>query len=578
MTWALAAWEIYVVTGDRDWLEYAYDVIKASAAADLKTVHNRVTGLIRGESSFLDWREQTYPRWMDPRDIYTSQNLGTNAVHCRTYEILAEMAEILGNSGDKYREAAEAIKTGMNTYLWLPDKGYYGQYLYGRNFLSLSPKSESLGEALAVLFNIADKLQQNQIIERTPVLTFGIPCIYPQIPDIPPYHNNGIWPFVCAYWTWAAGKATNMIAVEHGIASIYRPAVLFLTNKENMVAATGDYMGTEINSDRQLWSVAGNLALVYRVFFGMSFTPDALTLAPVIPEAYGGTRMLKNFRYRDAMFTITVKGFGSEIASIVMDGKPTGSAIIPGDIKGEHHLEITMANDDQSLRPINLVENGFSPETPVVSISDAYLHWGVTDAAATYLIYQNGELLGEDSTGTFPLPQETYYGEYQVLVVDKNGTQSFLSEPIDYVPADNIPVQVQPKHKSVQRRYPGYSGKGYVELLKDKNQRVRFVAKIQEPGRYSIDFRYANGHGPINTNNKCAIRTLLLNGEIIGAVVLPQRGVQNWADWGYSNALAVYLSKGKHELSLAFIDANNNMNQEVNSALLDHVRLTLLPN
>ncbi|GAI75469.1 unnamed protein product, partial [marine sediment metagenome] len=274
MIWALAAWEIYTVTGDRDWLEYAYGVIKTSAESDLKVVHNQATGLVHGESSFLDWREQTYPRWMDPKDIYTSQNLGTNAVHYRTYEILAEMADILGDSGGQYLGIATSIKKGMNTYLLMPDKGYYGQYLYGRNYLSLSPRSESLGEALAVLFDIADEPQQRQIIERMPVLTFGTPCIYPQIPNIPPYHNNGIWPFVCAYRTWAAAKVANMNAVEHGLASIYRPAALFLTNKENMIASTGDYMGTEINSDRQLWSVAGNLAMVYRILLGMSFTPD----------------------------------------------------------------------------------------------------------------------------------------------------------------------------------------------------------------------------------------------------------------------------------------------------------------
>ncbi len=576
MIWALAAWEIYTVTGDRDWLEYAYGVIKTSAESDLKVVYNRATGLVHGESSFLDWREQTYPRWMDPKDIYTSQNLGTNAVHYRTYEILAEMADILGDSGDQYLGIAASIKKGMNTHLLMPDKGYYGQYLYGRNYLSLSPRSESLGEALAVLFDIADEPQQRQIIERMPVLTFGTPCIYPQIPNIPPYHNNGIWPFVCAYRTWAAAKVANMNAVEHGLASIYRPAALFLTNKENMVASTGDYMGTEINSDRQLWSVAGNLAMVYRILFGMSFTPDALTLAPAIPKVYGGTRSLKNFRYRDALLTITIQGFGSEIASVEMDGKLIQNATIPGDIKGEHHFQITMANDDYNSQPINLVGNKFSPATPSVSISEADLRWETTDATTTYFVYQNGELLGKCSNGTFPMPYEKDHREWQVLAVDEGNSQSFLSEPVDYIPLETIRVEVQPKQKNVLNHHSGYSGKGYIELVKAKDQKIRFVAKIKQPGLFSIDFRYANGHGPINTNNKCTIRTLTLDGEIVGPVVLPQRGVQNWTNWGYSNAHVVYLSKGRHELSLAFTDANNNMNQEVNSALLDHVRLTLL--
>ncbi len=69
-----------------------------------------------------------------------------------------------------------------------------------------------------------------------------------------------------SYYTWAAAKTGNSLAVEHGLASIYRSTGMFLTNKENMVAQNGNSLGTEINSDRQLWSVAGNLATFYRVF------------------------------------------------------------------------------------------------------------------------------------------------------------------------------------------------------------------------------------------------------------------------------------------------------------------------
>ena len=87
-----------------------------------------------------------------------------------------------------------------------------------------------------------------------------------------------------------------------------RSTALFLTNKENFVADNGSPSGTVVNSDRQLWSVAGSLAMVYRVFFGMEFAVDSLHLQPVIPEALGGTRTLTNFHYRHAVLSITVKG------------------------------------------------------------------------------------------------------------------------------------------------------------------------------------------------------------------------------------------------------------------------------
>ena len=55
----------------------------------------------------------------------------------------------------------------------------------------------------------------------------------------------------------AAARSGNEEAVMSSIASIYRPAALFLTNKENFVADNGDYKGTEINSSNMLWSLSG---------------------------------------------------------------------------------------------------------------------------------------------------------------------------------------------------------------------------------------------------------------------------------------------------------------------------------
>ncbi|MEO6829585.1 MAG: hypothetical protein ABI164_07220, partial [Acidobacteriaceae bacterium] len=73
--WGLAAWEIYLVTGDHEWLQQSYAVLRNSVLDDEHVVLDPATGLANGESSFLDWREQTYPRWMEPADIYASKAL-----------------------------------------------------------------------------------------------------------------------------------------------------------------------------------------------------------------------------------------------------------------------------------------------------------------------------------------------------------------------------------------------------------------------------------------------------------------------------------------------------------------------
>lgn len=125
----MAAWEIYKATGDQAWLDEVYPIIKNSLEDDYKTIYDAKFGLYSGESSFLDWREQTYPKWMDNRDIYGSHNLGTNVVHYQAHRILAEMAKLKGEDGKIYNDRADAIKRGINEYFWMKNKGYYG-YIY----------------------------------------------------------------------------------------------------------------------------------------------------------------------------------------------------------------------------------------------------------------------------------------------------------------------------------------------------------------------------------------------------------------------------------------------------------------
>jgi hypothetical protein len=95
-------------------------------------------------------------------------------------------------------------------------------------------------------------------------------------------------------------------------------------------------------------------------------------------------------------------------------------------------------------------------------------------------------------------------------------------------------------------------------------------------GRYAIDARYANGSGPINTGDKAAIRSLLVDGARIGSLVMPHRGVDLWTDWGYSSAIMTWLEAGSHTITLAYTAVDRNMNGANNKALVDHLRLTRL--
>lgn len=575
IVWATAAWEVYKVTGDQKWLESSYVIIKNSIGDDYSVAYDYETGLVRGESSFLDWREQTYPRWMQPADIYESESLGTNAVHYQANVILSEMAQLLNHEevAAKHKVLAEKIKTGINNYLWMREKGYYAQYIYGRNFKIQSPRAEALGEALCVLFGIADAEKQQSIIASTPVTAYGISCIYPQIPGIPPYHNDAVWPFVQSYWALASAKVGNSVSVMESIAAIDRPAALFLTNKENFVAENGDFAGTQINSSNMLWSLSGSLGIIHKLIFGIEFQADKLVFHPFVPEQISGKRSLTNFKYRNAILDIEMENYGNTIASFTLDGKASKPEI-PPTLKGKHRIQIVMGMSAKIDPAMTKKANYFSPDTPSVAFKNEELSWATIENATQYQILKNGKVFEKTSKNTFKITPSNY-AEFQVIAVDANGIGSFASEPVVVAkPGATAIYEAEDFTVKANFSYQGFTGKGFSETSKTVHSKIEFPITVNTSGMYAIDFRYANGNGPTNTENKCAIRSLKEKDKFLGTLVFPQRGVQEWSNWGFSNTVKVYLEKGKHTLTLLLDAPDENMNGAINQAMLDYLRLT----
>lgn len=580
MIWATAAWELYKVTGDKDWLQQAYIIIKNSIEADLNTCYDKETGLVKGESSFLDWREQTYPKWMQPVDIAESECLGTNAVHYQANIVLSKMASLLNKKSvaAKHLRIADKIKTGINKYLWQPQKKYYGQFLYGRNYKILSPRSEALGEALSVVFGIADSEQQKQIVSNTPLSDFGISCIFPQIPNIPPYHNNAVWPFVQTYWLWAAAKTGNEKSAMESIAAIYRPEALFATNKENFVAENGDFLGTQINSDNMLWSLSGSISIVHKVLFGIRFNEKSLSFEPFVPKELKGKRTLSNFKYRGAVLNIEMQGYGNVVKQFIVDGKAFAKNELSSAIKGTHSIKIILANNDLTFQKINKVNNYTTLATPDVVVERRKLKWQKDKTATAFKILRNGKPIKTITANKFPVANNAY-SEYQVIAIDENGFESFASEPVVVVPGSHVKkYEVEDYAPKANYNYDGYSGNGFTEISLEKNTSVTIPIEVKINGLYALDFKYANGNGPTNTENKCAIRSLKVDGKMIGTALFPQRGKDEWSNWGFSNSVKLNLAKGKHTVTLFYEDSNENMNEEINQAMLDYMRLIELGN
>lgn len=561
VTWSLAAWEVYVVTGDKQWLQRSYDIICNTIRDDEKVVIDPTTGLAHGETTFLDWREQTYPRWLEPIDIYDAEALGTNAVYYRTYRILADMAKELNQPSKEWSDKADRLRLAINEHFWMKDKGNYGQYLYGRVWKTLSPRSDALAESLCMLFDIADPSQQDQILSNQAMLPYGIPTVFPDSLNIPAYHNKTVWPFVQSFWNLAAARRENGDALVYGLASTYREAAVFLSNKENLMSDTGIDEGTVLNSDRQLWSVAGDLAMSYRLFFGMDFAADGLHLQPVVPEAFKGDRLLSNFHYRNSVLSIEVRGFGSNIRAIAMDSE-RGSSFIPADLTGNHSIVIDLDNQPLRSFKLNLAKSTMAPDTPQPRREGNVIFWKAIKGVSQYQAYRNGTTVGPVLAGTsFTISEDKKFVEYQIAAISDAGTVSFLSLPIA---SGDEPIRVSVASGSAP----------FITLDSKTTSGLKVDWDVPTAGKYELTFNYANGNGPINTDNKCAVRTLFVDGKEIGPVVLPQRGINAWNNWGWSNDSLLDMAAGKHVFELRMQHEDSNMNGDVNTARIDALRFT----
>jgi hypothetical protein len=226
------------------------------------------------------------------------------------------------------------------------------------------------------------------------------------------------------------------------LAAIYRPAALFLTNKENFVADNGDFAGTVINSSNMLWSLSGNLSMVHRLIFGIEFQPAKLVFHPFVPKALRGNRSLNNFKYRNATLNISMEGFGNTIQSFLLDGKKLAVAEISENLKGEHNIKIVLVNNNSRSSSINKVENHVSPSTPLADYSANTISWQRMADVAYYRLLKNGSPFAKTNQAEIKVSNDAY-AEYQLIAIDNEGFESFASEPLVVTPAQSVACMKQ---------------------------------------------------------------------------------------------------------------------------------------
>lgn len=211
--------------------------------------------------------------------------------------------------------------------------------------------------------------------------------------------------------------------------------------------------------------------------------------------------------------------------------------------------------------------------TPKSVMGAATLTWPAVKGAVQYKVLKDGVGIAVIKKTEWRAEND-HSSEYQVIAMDSSGVESFASEPVRIGAEDHTRYyQAEDVAPQATYGYKGFMGAGFIEVGMQVHRVVRFTVEAQETGEYMLDLRYANGNGPTNTENMCAIRTLVVDEKVAGTVVLPQRGKNEWSNWGYSNAIRVKLDKGKHQVELRLEDFDENMNGGINQAMVDCLRV-----
>lgn len=543
ISWAMAAWEVYAVTGDKKWLRWAYDVVKRTIEEEYDINGDIHTGLIHGGNQFGFAQGQIYPSWMDYKDIYETASLSNNVLYERAFEILNDMSDELGIDSE-YGEMAQSLKDAINQALWNESQHHYfqGTYLYAAPMQS--PIIDNFAQALAVLWNIATDDRAENLMMYTPVTHYGVPAISPYYQtDDRVNLSEIVTPMVQAFWNMAAAKTENEAMLRLGLGAMYRAQALFCANKGAFYGTNGMPLG---NGQADIASAAGNVAMVFRIYAGMTFLPNGIEFNPFVPVFLDGKKEIRGFKYRDAVLNISIEGTGNKIEKFIIDGKETHDNFINAKLTGTHSITIKMSRSIKATQQVTMMDRNFSvPQMPIVQWNKSTHKLLNFAENRHYRMIINGQYRYSIPDSIFRIRRENANFAAVGVIAIGNQSQSYISQP-QYVMKDyiEIPFTSVAKGGTLLRR--AEKGKTVVEVSSVKNQQLEVEVTVPEGGDYFIDIRYANGYN----SPFCPTLTIKANTHRQGTIVLPCRGNKEWLNTGWSNFIKAELLKGKNTITV----------------------------
>lgn len=307
---------------------------------------NLKSRITRLEERFDDERGLIFAEQSTSNDAFPEPECGgfslaTEIYYMEAFRAMAKMGRRLGEEQyltGKWNAMGKLLLNSIRTQYWKDTAGYFtsgpvGSESYSRDYW------ESSGQEMAIWprYGIADSRQRAKILEKLPETAmneFGV--------NVFPYRKetnhfcNAAWVAWTAGIAAAAGREGDLDLLMKLIAQQVRNCVMNKTFYEVI-----DYnTGRAWRWPGQLWHAAGFLSYFYLGVLGMEYDEEGLYFTPAVPEPLSGLKLV-NFRYRRAVFDISVKNWGTDFI-LKLDGIVTSH--IPAHLEGRHTIELFMAS------------------------------------------------------------------------------------------------------------------------------------------------------------------------------------------------------------------------------------------
>jgi hypothetical protein len=465
--------------GDKAFAADVYTALGDTLAQDRQYAWDPQLGLYRGETSFMDWREQSYPAWTFDSVGFIAQSfaLSTNVLH---YQALSMAAGMAGKHGDnqaatRYRAQAKALKVAINAHFWRADRGLYMSFIGGDG--TPNDTYDLLGTALAITSGVAEGERASKALANYPTWPAGSPVMWPERDDQPIYHNRAIWPFVSAYALRAAREVNQPARIAHEIESVMRGAALYGSNMENYELLTqgqhldlGKLSGPVVNSPRQLWSVGAYFAIVTEGVFGLNQDGSVQPKLPtsLVPMLFGNrTSISITLPHRSITLQLPKQRNGNMLVA--------GETTTRGNATTVQLKAITVKDT-----PLRTTAPLYAPEAPPAPTLVADGKQWLVKADGKVLLYVNGKRAQSiDATGT--LPRDGHLTCVSAVRVDAHGLQSLHSQA-------TCGGELAPITGNWPRSWTAPAA-----------------------GAYRVSLNYSNDHGPINTGITAAVKMLVID-------------------------------------------------------------------